>query len=98
MITKEMRTVSVLSYATTKDEYGQTRQGTASTRPVEMAVWIYTQKNVADPRYVEVDKIGLTKDKEINTKDRIQFDNLIYDVLYVIPSGRYYQVLMKQRK
>jgi len=97
MINREMQTVQVLTYTNTKDAYGQKRQDTPSTRNVDMVVKLYSQNNVQDPRYVDVDKIGITKDRTINTTNQIQVGTEVYNVLFTIPSGKYLQVLMKRK-
>lgn len=98
MINREMRAVTVISYADTVDEYGQKRQGTSTERTTDMVVKLYSQSNTSDVRYLDVEVIGLTKDKNITVQNRIKFDSVEYDVLYLIPSGRYTQVLMRKRQ
>lgn len=50
----------MLWYPTEKDEYGQTRQSTPTKQTIEMVCKVYSQNNIADPRYIDVDVIGLT--------------------------------------
>lgn len=97
MINREMRPVSVLTYIDTKDVYGQKRQQGYLTRDINMVCKIYQQTNTSDIRYVEVSLIGLTYDKDITDKNAIKIGNDIYDVLYVIPSGRLYQIMMRKK-
>ena len=94
MIQREWQDVQVLSYEDIVDEYGQKRQGTPTIRIVEMVCKIYSQTNVTDPRYVDVDLIGLTKDKDITDENVIVIGDEKYNVKYVIPSSRLYQILM----
>lgn len=96
MIQNEWQRVEVLSYQNTVDEYGQKRQGTPTGRLVEMVCKIYSQTNVTDPRYVDVDVIGLTYDKEITDENVIIINGDRYNVKYIIPSSRLYQILMKR--
>ena len=88
--------MQVLSYEDVVDEYGQKRQGTPTARVVEMVCKIYSQTNVTDPRYVDVDVIGLTYDKEITDKNVIIINGDKYNIKYIIPSSRLTQVLMKR--
>lgn len=93
---REAKPVSVVSFATGTDAYGQKRQSGSTTRTVEMFVKVYSQSNVSDIRYTEVTNIGLTKDSSITDENQIVIDGATYNVLYVIPSGRLHQVLMKK--
>lgn len=61
-----------------------------------MYLEIFSQKNTNDMRYVDVDMIGLTKDQDITNSDTIEYKDSQYQVLYVIPSSRYNQILLKQ--
>lgn len=63
-----------------------------------MDIKIFSQVNVSDVRYVDVDVIGLTYDKSITDANQIKFDDRVYDVKYVIPSSRLNQILMKRVK
>lgn len=96
MINREMRPVSVVSFASGTDAYGQKRKGAQTERTVQMVVKVYNQYNVDDIRYNDVTTIGLTADKDITDENRVIIDNVPYDVLYVIPSTRYQQILMKR--
>lgn len=93
---RELKPVSVVSFATGTDAYGQKRKQGSTTRTVEMVVKIYTQSNVSDVRYCDVTNIGLTYDTSITDENQIIIDGATYNVLYVIPSGRMYQILMKK--
>lgn len=93
---RELKPVSVVSFATGTDAYGQKRKQGSTTRTVEMYVKIYAQSNVSDVRYCDVTNIGLTYDTSITDENQIVIDGATYNVLYVIPSGRMYQILMKK--
>ncbi len=97
MINREIRNIEVLTYSG-KDEVGQKRMGEPTTRTVEMFFKTYSQTNVADPRYVDIDLIGLTKDFTINTTDIIKIDNDKYSIKYTTLSPRYLVVYMKKNK
>ena len=93
---RELKPVSVVSFATGTDAYGQKRKQGSTRRTVEMVVKIYAQSNVSDVRYCDVTNIGLTYDASITDENQIVIDGATYNVLYVIPSGRMYQILMKK--
>ena len=93
---RELKPVSVVSFATGTDAYGQKRKQGSTSRTVEMYVKVYAQSNVSDVRYCDVTNIGLTYDASITDENQIVIDGATYNVLYVIPSGRMYQILMKK--
>lgn len=93
---RELIPVSVVSFTAGTDAYGQKRNLGSTTRTVEMMVKVYSQSNVSDVRYNDVTNIGLTKDSSITDENQIIIDGVTYNVLYVIPSGRLHQVLMKK--
>ena len=97
-INRGMRKVDLLTFATTQDAYGQTRTGEPTVTKVEMFVKTYSQKNVTDPRFVEVTDIGITKDFTITTSNQIVFDSHTYNVLFTIPSERMNQVFLRRIK
>lgn len=96
MINREMQLVSVVSFTTGKNAYGQKRKNGSTSRTVDMMVKTYTQTNVDDIRYTDVTDIGLTYDASITDENQIVIGEHTYQVLYVIPSRRLYQVLMKR--
>lgn len=98
MYIRDKRIVEVLTYTNERDSYGQKRQSVPTPREVEMDIKIFSQVNVSDVRYVDVDVIGLTYDKSITDANQIKFDDRVYDVKYVIPSSRLNQILMKRVK
>ena len=93
---RELKSVSVISFTTGTDAYGQKRTLGSTSRTVEMYVKVYAQSNVSDVRYCDVTNIGLTYDTSITDENQIVIDGATYNVLYVIPSGRMYQILMKK--
>lgn len=96
MINREMKSVQVLTYVEGKDALGRVRKNGSTSRNAEMVVKVYRQSNVNDIRYVEVTHVGLTADKDITDSNQIVIDDETYQVLYVIPSHRLNQVLMKR--
>jgi len=97
MINREMEPVEVLTY-TEINSVGQKRMGTPTSRSVEMFIKVNTQNNVADPRYVDCDLIGLTKDYTITTSNVIKYDGIKYNVKYLINTPRYLVVYLKNNE
>lgn len=91
-----LKPVSVVSFATGTDNYGQKRNVGQTARTVEMFVKNYLHNATSDVRYVDITLIGLTKDSSITDENQIVIDGTTYDVAYAIPSGRLHQVLMKR--
>lgn len=80
--------MNVISYSEETDAYGQKRQGAQTIRRVEMYCRIFSQVNIDNPKYVDIDVIGLTDDKNITDANQIVIDDDVYNVKYVIPSSR----------
>ena len=57
-----------------------------SVRTIQMALRVYAQTDVADPRFVEVTEVGLTRDKDITTEDIVFAKGHEYNVMYVVPT------------
>lgn len=95
MINREMKPVYLVSFTSGIDKYGQKRNNGETKDVIEMAVKIYSQTNVSDIRYNDIELIGLTK-TAVNDSQQIEIDSVRYQISYVIPSGRYTQVLMKK--
>ena len=93
-ITRELQSATIKAYGLTTDSYGQLEQGTPTERTADIAFKIYAQNNVQDPRYVDVEAVGLTKDKSIVPGEVISFAQGDYRVKYVIPTGRWYQLML----
>lgn len=93
-ITRELQSATIKAYGTTVDAYGQLEQGTPTTRTADIAFKIYSQMNVTDPRYVDVEAVGLTKDKSIVPGEVISFAQGDYRVKYVIPTGRWQELML----
>ena len=92
-ITRELQSATIKTYGTTVDRYGQLVQSEV-TRTADIAFKIYAQQNVQDPRYVDVEAVGLTKDTSIVPGEVISFAQGDYRVKYVIPSGRWTQLML----
>lgn len=96
MINRELQSVSVISFTTGTDAYGQRRQSGSTVKQIDMVVKPYSNTIVSDIRFNDVELIGLTTDQSISDKNQILIGSDTYNVLYVIPSHRCYQVLMKK--
>ena len=100
MINNEMISVVVKEFVTGTDSYGQTRQGTAAERNVDMMLKLYSHfnnhSNTSDVRYVDVEMIGLTSDKTITDKNVIVAAAHTYNVLFVNNAGRLAQIFLKE--
>lgn len=97
-INRDWKKVYILSYIDEIDEYGQLRQNEPTKTEIEMFYRLYNQSNTDNPLYIDVDMIGLTKCSTITNKNEIEIDGSNYSVKYVIPSGRFYQILMQWQK
>lgn len=75
------------------DEYGQFMYSTAP-RTADIAFKVYAQQNVQDPRYVDVEAIGLTKDTSIVPGEVVCLAQGDFRVKYVIPTGRWQQLML----
>lgn len=91
-------TVKVISYKDDLNEYGERKQVVDKITDAEMRVYVYSQTNTSDPRYIECDYIGLIRDNFITVNDDITFDDISCSVKYIIPSSRYTQVFMRVKQ
>lgn len=91
----EDATVITLSGETVND-YGEPQPGEL-VRHIKVYKKIYTQTNVSDPRYTEVDEIALTQDREVTTSDRLTAGGVTYAVRYVVPSPRFVTLLLRRQ-
>lgn len=87
----------VIKYEDTVDEYGAKKTAVKEILEAEMRIYIHSQTNVSDPRYVDCDYIGLIRDNFITVNDDIKFDDISCNVKYIIPSPRYTQIFMKKK-
>ena len=93
-ITRELQRATVKAYGLSVDAYGQLEQGTPTTRTADIMFKVYAQNNVQDPRYVDVEAVGLTKDKSIVPGEVISFAQGDYRVKYVIPTSRWQELML----
>ena len=92
-INRELQSATIRTYSSTVDDYGQLTLS-ETTRTADIAYKVYSQQNVADPRYVDVEGVGFTHDTSIVPGEVISFAQGDYRVKYVIPSGRWYQLML----
>lgn len=90
-----MKSVEVLTYNEV-NSVGQKRMGEPTTKTVDMFIKIYSQSNVADPRYLDIDLIALSKDYEISTSNVIKVENDKYNVKYTLFTPRYLVLYLKK--
>jgi len=93
LINREMKTVTLKSFSSSLDAYGQ-RTLSTSTSSIDMMIKERQQSNVDDPRYVEAEYIGLTK-ANVSTNNIINFDSKDYKVLYVTKTNRMNLVFLR---
>lgn len=91
-IQRELQSATVKGYTMNVDAYGQLEAGLP--RSIELSVKLYSQQNVQDPRYVDVELIGLTQDKNIVPGEVVSLAQGDYRVKYVIPTGRWTELML----
>lgn len=96
MINRETVSIKVVSFTAGTDEYGQLRQLGSTETNSEGMLKLISNMNVSNPLYLESDYLLLTKDKNITVNNQIKVGNDNYQVKYIIPSGKYNQVLIKK--
>ena len=96
MINREYKDVNVLTFTDEVDDYGQKRQGTSTVKDIKMVCKLYSNNSTNSPKYNDVEVLGITKDKTITDANQISIDGVVYNVLFIIPSGQYTQVMMKK--
>lgn len=84
-------------YGPAVDDYGQITYS-MTTRSAQMTVKIYSQQNVSDPRYVDVEMVGLTKDTSIVPGEVVSLAQGDFLVKYVVPTGRWQEILLTRLK
>ena len=99
MINRETKTVTYRAFNEIKDAYGQPKREVVDS-DVEMMIKIMGQHNVEDPRFVDCDAIGITKQPYLSFSlgDYIIDGSTTYLIKYLIPSNRFQQVLLKCEK
>ena len=92
-INRELQSATVRTYGQSVDEYGQ-RTLSNVTRTADIAYKVYSQQNVQDPRYVDVEGVGFTKDTSIVPGEVITFAQGDFRVKYVIPTSRWTELML----
>lgn len=90
---QKMNKVTYRAFTDTKDAYGQLKRSYTDT-DIDMMIRIRSQVNVEDPRFINCDKIGITE--ENLTSGNYIVDDKEYLIQYVIPSGRFNQIFLKE--
>lgn len=93
-LNREFKPITVRTYETGTDEYGAINQGSYSDRTIEGAVFLNSQANVQDPRYINVTYIMITKDKSLTDANLVLHNNKEYPIKYIIPSKKFLTVLL----
>lgn len=94
---RRLREVTLLTYTTDINEYGERRKGAPTEEIIKMAIYPYSHVKTEDIRYQDVDLVGITK-AEVNDSNMIKDGSVIYDVLFIQPTPRHNFVLMKVQK
>ena len=92
-ITRELQSATIKTYGTSVDRYGQLIPND-ETRTAEIAFKVNGQQNVADPRYIDVEAVGLTKDTSIVPGEVVSLAQGEFRVKYVIPTARWQQLML----
>ena len=94
MINRETKQVIYRIFEDVCDAYGQLKREYSDVK-VNMMIKIMGQHNVEDPRFIDCDAIGITKDLSIIPGNHIIDGPTTYLVKYISPSNRFQQVLLK---
>lgn len=92
----KMQKANLISFSIGTDKYGQTRTNISSKREIEIDIRLKNATENQNINFVDFQYVGLTKDKNISCKDQIITDTDKYNVVYVIPSHRYYTILLNK--
>lgn len=94
----KMQKANLISFSIGTDRYGQTRTNydQDSKREIEIDIRLKNVNENQNINFVDFQYVGLTKDKNISCKDQIITDTDKYNVVYVIPSHRYYTILLNK--
>ena len=97
MINREWVDVSVITFTSGTNAYGQKRQLGQTARTVKMVVHDFEIGNVDDVRYADVVKIGLTRDLNITDENEVVYDGKQYTINFTKKTGKYLQVFMRRK-
>ena len=90
---QKMTKVIYRAFSNTRDDRGQLKQSSTDT-DIDMMIRIRGQVNVEDPRFIDCSKIGITE--ATVAPGNYIVDDKEYLIQYVIPSGRFNQVFLKE--
>ena len=91
-INRELQSATIKTYGGT-DDYGQLTFS-ETTRTADIAYKVYSQQNVPDPRYVDVEGVGFTHDISIVPGEVVSLAQGDFRVKYVIPTGRWTELML----
>lgn len=98
MLNREKTPITIIHYTDSIDGYGQTKKTVKEKVASEMVVHIYSQTNVTNPKYVDIDYLGIYDPQtNISIDDDIIFNDIQCSVMYVVPTNRYNIVYMKKK-
>ena len=92
-ITRELQSATIKTYGSSVDDYGVPVLD-GNTRTADIAFKVYTQQSVQDPRYVDIEMVGLTKDTSIVPGEVISLAQGDYRVRYVLETTRWRELLL----
>ena len=91
---REQEPVVIKHFTDSVDQYGQ-RHTESTSSPGTMFIRKHKQGLYDDPRFNNVELIGLTKRTDINDNDHIIYKDKEYKVIYSIMSKRYNSYFME---
>lgn len=94
MINRDLKSVTLLTYNQTLDEYGQLRQDTPTETTIEMAVYDYKHTAYDNMLFEKVELIGITKHSAVTEQNVIRIDTVDYNIASVIKSKRFTEVFL----
>ena len=94
MINREMRPAVLRTYGGV-NEYGQQLSSLLDETIIEVAFGLYTHQSSNDVRYQNITHYALTK-ADVNDKQKLVIDGVVYKVMFVNPFGRMKQLLLCQ--
>lgn len=99
MIQREWKTVAYRTFEEGLDEYGQKRQKTYFDTPIEVVLKQFSHRNVDNPNYSDIEFVCLIKNNSaITDANAIIVGSKQYNIKYLIPSGKYTQLLLYECK
>lgn len=95
MINRRLETVEIVSFVNSADRYGQKRKEEEERKSGLMYITVYSQTNVADPRFIDAEYVGLTN-LVLDPTQQIIWQGRKFNILNFVPTGRFNRVLLKE--